>query len=473
MWLGTWAALASADAGFIGVQGNLFGPDDTPFTGTGSVTFLLYGDAGGAQELFRQELTVTFVDGGFGAYLNVDLDLFGAHPAMWVAVQPLGAAASTPVPVGSVPFAALARRALLAEDAAAIGGVDLAGLATQDELAALGDDVDALAAEVDSQFSSQEGRLSAVEGWDSRLSGVEQSAVDTQGALGAVSGRVASLEGGSTGFNPVGSLILFAGATTPDGYLVADGAAVSAALYPALCSVLGTTWGSAPAGQCRLPDLRDRFPKGVGVDALGASGGQASSAHTHSVTSAVSISSHGVTNGAMSRTTDVAVGNHTLSVANLPSHAHTMDHTHGSSSVSGSVGGGDGRHRHGVGTPYQHTWSARFGGFSHSQNFAFSPDAVNSTSGYGADPMFAHENWLWDSAHGHGFSLTAAGQSFSGSTGAAGSGSAISHSLTQPMFASNVTVADHSVTNGAVTSGAASTGENRPPYVSLTYLIKY
>lgn len=58
---------------------------------------------------------------------------------------------------------------------------------------------------------------------------------------------------------PVGSIVPFAGASIPDGYLRADGAMVSAATYPQLCAVLGTTWG----GACKLPDLSNRFLRGA------------------------------------------------------------------------------------------------------------------------------------------------------------------------------------------------------------------
>lgn len=60
-----------------------------------------------------------------------------------------------------------------------------------------------------------------------------------------------------------------------DPWLTCDGQTVSLDLYPALAALTGI-WGSAPAGQVRLPDLRGRVLVGAGPGyTLGAVGGQA------------------------------------------------------------------------------------------------------------------------------------------------------------------------------------------------------
>eukprot|EP00035_Acanthoeca_spectabilis_P033733 m.25176 g.25176 ORF g.25176 m.25176 type:complete len:353 (+) comp6168_c0_seq1:37-1095(+) len=69
---------------------------------------------------------------------------------------------------------------------------------------------------------------------------------------------------------PVGSVIWFAANTPPQGYLVCDGQSVSRTEFPALSTVLGTTFGGN-GSVVRLPDLRGEFIRGFdggrGVDA--------------------------------------------------------------------------------------------------------------------------------------------------------------------------------------------------------------
>lgn len=69
---------------------------------------------------------------------------------------------------------------------------------------------------------------------------------------------------------PAGTVISFAGASAPTGYLVCDGASVLRADYPDLFAAIGTAWGSANASEFNLPDLRGQFlrgqDQGVGVD---------------------------------------------------------------------------------------------------------------------------------------------------------------------------------------------------------------
>lgn len=63
--------------------------------------------------------------------------------------------------------------------------------------------------------------------------------------------------------NPPGTVIQYAGAVPPMGWLLCDGTSVNRAQYPALFSAIGTTYGSGD-GQTtfNLPDLRGRFALG-------------------------------------------------------------------------------------------------------------------------------------------------------------------------------------------------------------------
>lgn len=109
----------------------------------------------------------------------------------------------------------------------------------------------------------------------------------------------------------IGTVMLFAGDDTavPAGWLLCDGTAYDQSTYPALFSLIGAAYGTAPAGQFRVPDLRGRGPMGRDASqsefaALGQTGGS---------------------------------NTHTLALSELPAH------NHGGAQL-------DGRHRHNVGT---------------------------------------------------------------------------------------------------------------------------
>ena len=61
----------------------------------------------------------------------------------------------------------------------------------------------------------------------------------------------------------VGAVVAFAGSTSPAGWLLCDGSAVSRADYAALFSVIGTTYGSGDGSTTfNLPNLVDKFVEG-------------------------------------------------------------------------------------------------------------------------------------------------------------------------------------------------------------------
>lgn len=68
---------------------------------------------------------------------------------------------------------------------------------------------------------------------------------------------------------PVGALIPWASASAspPENYLLADGASYLKTLYPELSTAIGTTWGAGVAAPLtfNVPDLRGRFPVGIGI----------------------------------------------------------------------------------------------------------------------------------------------------------------------------------------------------------------
>jgi len=64
---------------------------------------------------------------------------------------------------------------------------------------------------------------------------------------------------------PVGAIIMYGGGTAPTNWLLCNGGTFDTSTYPALDTVLGSTYGAA--GQ--LPDLRSRVPVGMGDGGTG------------------------------------------------------------------------------------------------------------------------------------------------------------------------------------------------------------
>lgn len=91
---------------------------------------------------------------------------------------------------------------------------------------------------------------------------------------------------------PAGTVVAFAGATAPTGWLVCNGAAVSRTTYAALFAAIGTTHGAGDGSTTfNLPDLRGEFIRGLdggrGVDTgrtLGSAQGSQNLSHTHTAT---------------------------------------------------------------------------------------------------------------------------------------------------------------------------------------------
>lgn len=68
----------------------------------------------------------------------------------------------------------------------------------------------------------------------------------------------------STGLNPVGSILPFAGELIPIGWLNCDGSEVSRQLYSNLYSTIGNAWGGGNGTTTfNLPDMRGMFLRGV------------------------------------------------------------------------------------------------------------------------------------------------------------------------------------------------------------------
>lgn len=69
---------------------------------------------------------------------------------------------------------------------------------------------------------------------------------------------------GADAVAPAGSVVAFAGAQAPSGWILCDGAAVSRTTYSGLFAAIGTAWGEGDASTTfNLPDMRGRFLRGA------------------------------------------------------------------------------------------------------------------------------------------------------------------------------------------------------------------
>lgn len=77
---------------------------------------------------------------------------------------------------------------------------------------------------------------------------------------------------------PTGTMVIYAGANAPDGWLLCNGANISRTTYAALFAVLGTTYGAGDGSTTfALPDMRGRVGVGIGasgVTTIGQTGGE-------------------------------------------------------------------------------------------------------------------------------------------------------------------------------------------------------
>ena len=212
---------------------------------------------------------------------------------------------------------------------------------------------------------------------------------------------------------PVGTIAMFGGATPPANWLICDGSSLATiGTYAALFAVLQYAFGGSGAN-FNLPDLRGVFPLGANPGSpLGSVAGSYS---------------------------------YTISLANLPPHAHPITdlaHNHGVNQWSHSHGDGGG-HAH-SGSQDAHNHSVSIGG---SFGYGYGPDVPPSplvqTGSTGMTTSTAQPNVYVGAAHvsldtqTSGISLNASGTGLS-TTQAVGSGTPIS--IVPPCVAINFIV---------------------------------
>jgi microcystin-dependent protein len=130
------------------------------------------------------------------------------------------------------------------------------------------------------------------------------------------------------GLAPTGTVLPFAGGTAPTGWLLCFGQTVSRTTFASLFATLGTTYGSGDGSTTfGVPDLRGRIPGGK--DDMG---GSAASRLTTGG-SGVNGAALGAAGGAQT---------HTLLIAEMPSHTHSLTITSTAPAGAGSYGGNTG-----------------------------------------------------------------------------------------------------------------------------------
>jgi len=175
---------------------------------------------------------------------------------------------------------------------------------------------------------------------------------------------------------PVGGLMPYAGATSPEGWLLCNGAAVSRTAYANLWALIGTTYGSGDGSTTfNVPDMRSRMPIGAGAGtgltsrALAATGGAESVAiasgnlptHTHSI----AHDHASVTSGAQS-----VDHSHSVNPPNTTSTGASANHSHGVDPPSTASGNVSSDHGHTTGT----------GSANHEHRIYFVTDAASGTA---------------------------------------------------------------------------------------------
>jgi microcystin-dependent protein len=150
---------------------------------------------------------------------------------------------------------------------------------------------------------------------------------------------------------PVGTILMFAGTSenVPIGFLLCNGGEISQSVYPQLFGYYQTL--SFPYGTgngsttCNLPNLKSRFPIGVGtnVSSLGSTGGTLNHVHTMGDHTHTQTHTH-----SMSHTHNID-HNHTINHKHsIAAHTHDMDHIHWVPAhyhgVSGSASGANHSH---------------------------------------------------------------------------------------------------------------------------------
>jgi microcystin-dependent protein len=241
---------------------------------------------------------------------------------------------------------------------------------------------------------------------------------------GAISATHTELDAAATAvaagqYLPAGAILPFAGSSTPTGYLLCYGQAVSRTTYSGLFTAISTTWGSGNGTTTfNVPDFRDRML--IGKADMGGTDAAIIDSLLTSTTLGATYDGEG------------AIDTITLAEANIPAHTHSFSdsftgttdaggaHTHTYSGTTST----DGTHTHDNGS------DANNGSVNveSGSNTAVADNGGSANTGSGGSHSHTYSGTTASSStHTHTFSGTV-----SGTTGSAGSTTAFTVAILNP-----------------------------------------
>lgn len=238
-------------------------------------------------------------------------------------------------------------------------------------------------------------------------------------------------------FTPSGSIMMYAGATAPTGWLVCDGTPVSRTIYAALFGAISTRYGTGDGSNTfNLPNLVTRLPKGI-----------ASGAPTVPSTLA-------------STTANLA---HSHALANLSLGNQSAEHSHaiGTYAATSNSGDGSANHTHAIGNYAASSSSGDQSPTNHTHTVTDTYNASGSTTSGTKTTSIQSVN--------HSHTITT---NLSGSSGA--SGTLHTHAVTTNLSGSSALSAtnhSHALSSGA-TDSQLTTHSHTVDTVELIFIIK-
>jgi len=136
----------------------------------------------------------------------------------------------------------------------------------------------------------------------------------------------------------VGAIKPWTKATAPDGYLLCDGAAVSRTTFADLFGVIGTTYGAGDTSTTfNVPNLQGKMPQGFDGNTYNLAG----TGGANTVTVAVTNNQAATSTSTQSVTVTGAIGNTSLTTAQLASHSHFTNFSNPTGAGNNFTGGND------------------------------------------------------------------------------------------------------------------------------------
>lgn len=233
---------------------------------------------------------------------------------------------------------------------------------------------------------------------------------------------------------PVGSIMPFVGNTAPTGWLPCNGGEYSSATYPKLSALCATKFGSASAGNFRVPDLRGRVMAGLD-------------------TSQSEFDTIGKTGGAKTVT---------LTTSNMPAHNHTA--TLSGLTVSGLSASTAGDHGHTFSGTTTGSGEHPHTGTSDSVVTNVTSNDNSNTAGSGSltrvSSLNVTKNAVIVGSAASGFGAGAHTHTYSGTTVSAGGHT---HTISGTISGGTVTVANN---------GSGTAFDNTQPFVTMNHIIR-